>query len=103
MTAYRTHLTIVDESALLYSSLPAFRVPQLDSDSGSVHQWNVVTYQQFHLDIEHFAKYWATTLAARGIPPRSVVGVWLVLIMPLLRSLLLIIGWCSQVGRNDVY
>lgn len=76
MQPYRTHLTVVDESASLYSSTPAFRVPQLDTRNGSVQHWRVITYKQFQRDVEHFAKYWAATLEARGVSQRSVVGVW---------------------------
>lgn len=77
MRSFRTHLTVVDESAALYSNVPAFRIPQFDSnDTCTIREWKVVTYQQFQRDVEHFAKYWAAILEEQGIPQRSVVGVW---------------------------
>jgi len=73
----RSHLTVLETSASLYSSLPAFRIPQVDAASGQVTQWRPVTYNQFQSDVELFARYWARTLKTDGIPRRSVVGLWL--------------------------
>ncbi|KAH9082129.1 acetyl-CoA synthetase-like protein [Lactarius deliciosus] len=61
----------------LYSSLPAFHVPHILSESGDVEAWKPVSYMQFLLDVELFASYWAHVLQLDGIPQRSVIGMWL--------------------------
>ncbi|EMD35402.1 hypothetical protein CERSUDRAFT_116175 [Gelatoporia subvermispora B] len=70
-----THLTVLASSASRYSSSPAFRTPVLDSD-GQVREWSTITYSQFQSDVEVYARYWAHTLKADGIPQRSVVAIW---------------------------
>ncbi|KAF8271441.1 acetyl-CoA synthetase-like protein [Lactarius quietus] len=73
----RSHLSVLQTSASLYSSLPAFHVPQTLSESGDVQTWAPVSYMQFLLDVELFARYWAHVLQLDGIPQRSVIGMWL--------------------------
>ncbi|KAI0375330.1 acetyl-CoA synthetase-like protein [Pilatotrama ljubarskyi] len=77
MTTYRTHLTILEETATVYPDAPAFRVPRIDPGSERVLEWEVVTYSEFWQDVERFARYWTHKLTASGIPARSVVGLWL--------------------------
>jgi hypothetical protein len=72
----RSHLTVLETSAFLYSSAPAFFIPQLDSGSGRVSQWQPVTYQQVRNDVQLVAQYWVRKLQANGIPRGSVVGLW---------------------------
>lgn len=74
---YRTHLAVLEETASSYPSYPAFKVPQLASPgSEDVVEWSSITYSQFKSDIETYATYWARTLAADGLQPRAVVGLW---------------------------
>jgi acyl-CoA synthetase (AMP-forming)/AMP-acid ligase II len=73
----RSHLTVLENSAATYGSLPAFRLPTLES-TGAVRDWQTVTYRQFFADVERVARYWHHRLVATGLPHRSVVGVWLV-------------------------
>ncbi|KII93542.1 hypothetical protein PLICRDRAFT_26716 [Plicaturopsis crispa FD-325 SS-3] len=75
---YRSHLTILESSASRYATSAVFHIPQLSPREGSAAtQWQSVTYQRFHHDVEHFAKYWSRTLNADSVPHRSVVGIWL--------------------------
>lgn len=76
MPTFKTHLTALEESASLYPSRPAFRVPHLRPQSQEIQEWQEITYSQFLADVEHFAKFWTQRLTADGVPPRSVVGVW---------------------------
>jgi hypothetical protein len=73
---FKSHLTVLEESAYLYPLAPAFRIPQVDVVSGQVIQWQPITYQQFQNDVELFARYWAWTLKTDGIPCTSVIGLW---------------------------
>lgn len=79
MPTFKTHLTVLEESAKRFSSLPAFKVPLIDPNTQEILQWDSVSYSQFLADVEHFAKYWTSILSDRGVAPRSVVGVWYVL------------------------
>lgn len=75
----RTHLTVVYQAKVAYSTRAAFKVPKLvGTDSDNVEEWTTVTYAQFALDIERFARYWATVLSKDGVPPRSTVAMWYV-------------------------
>ncbi|KAH9064270.1 acetyl-CoA synthetase-like protein [Lactarius vividus] len=67
----RSHLSVLQTSASLYSSLPAFH------SQATVEAWKPVSYMQFLLDVELFASYWAHVLQLDGIPQRSVIGMWL--------------------------
>ncbi|KAH8102488.1 acetyl-CoA synthetase-like protein [Cristinia sonorae] len=82
--SFRTHLTILNETASAYPDRPVFRVPVLaPADNGQsaseevVEGWKVITYSQFDCNVRSYAKYWYHTLSADGIPPRSVIGLWL--------------------------
>ncbi|CDO76611.1 hypothetical protein BN946_scf184868.g25 [Trametes cinnabarina] len=77
MAGYRTHLTILEETASQHPTAAAFRVPRLDKETGDILEWEVVTYSDFWQDVERFAKYWTQKLTADGVHPRSVVGLWL--------------------------
>ncbi|KAI0639736.1 acetyl-CoA synthetase-like protein [Trametes polyzona] len=75
---YQTHLTVLEQSASLYASSAAFKLPRLASaDSEVVEEWVPVTYQQFLSDVERSARYWSRTLSAHKVPKRSIVGMWL--------------------------
>ncbi|KAH9969012.1 hypothetical protein BC827DRAFT_1152099 [Russula dissimulans] len=73
----RSHLSVLQSSASRFASLPAFYVPQALSESGDVASWGPVSYMQFLLDVELFARYWAHVLKLDGIPQRSIIGMWL--------------------------
>ncbi|KAI0830645.1 acetyl-CoA synthetase-like protein [Trametes gibbosa] len=75
--SYETHLTVLERSASLYSSSPAFQLPRMSADNETVDEWVPITYPQFLEDVQQSARYWSRTLSAHGIPPRSVVGMWL--------------------------
>ncbi|KAI0080254.1 acetyl-CoA synthetase-like protein [Panus rudis PR-1116 ss-1] len=77
MPFFRTHLTALEESAALYPTSPAFRVPEVNPVSQEIVEWHAITYQQFLADVEHTARYWTDKLNANEVPPRSVVGLWL--------------------------
>ncbi|KAI0673463.1 acetyl-CoA synthetase-like protein [Trametes maxima] len=77
MTTYRTHLTILEETATRHPNAPAFRVPRIDSETDQVLEWGIVTYGEFWQDVERFARYWTQKLSADGVNGRSVVGLWL--------------------------
>ncbi|KAF8490122.1 hypothetical protein JB92DRAFT_1335767 [Gautieria morchelliformis] len=52
---------------------PIFKLPK----PGALgREWVNVSYKDFQADIERMAKYWLAKLASQGLPPRSVVGVW---------------------------
>lgn len=78
MTAYRTHLTILEATAAKVPDAPAFRVPRLQPGTDNVQEWDVITYREFWQDVERFARHWTQTLTADGVPARSVVGLWYV-------------------------
>jgi len=78
MRFYESHLTVLEQSAALYPSAPAFRVPRIDHATGKVHDWSPISYQRFKEDVEFTARHWCAELEARGIPQRSVVGLWCV-------------------------
>ncbi|KAF8883568.1 hypothetical protein BD779DRAFT_1472465 [Infundibulicybe gibba] len=71
----RSHLSALQSSASLYPCRPAFKIPQLDP-SGCIEDWSTISYQQFLVDVEDCARYWATMLRRSHIPPRSIVGLW---------------------------
>ncbi|KAL4071030.1 hypothetical protein J3A83DRAFT_4530563 [Scleroderma citrinum] len=77
MSFYKSHLTVLEQSAILYHSDVAFRIPRLDPTTGKVHNWSSISYQQFKEDVEFTARYWRTVLETHGIPQRSVIGLWL--------------------------
>ena len=72
---FSSHLTVLETSAKLYATAPAFKVPQVDA-SGSVQEWQPISYQQFQLDVERFSRHWARVLRTAGVAQRSVVGLW---------------------------
>ncbi|PFH50373.1 hypothetical protein AMATHDRAFT_145280 [Amanita thiersii Skay4041] len=71
------HLTVLQTSARRFGPAPAFRTPRLDADSDFVESWDWISYEQFYQDVELSAKHWTQTLSRKGIPQRSVVGMWL--------------------------
>lgn len=77
MTSYHSHLTVLEQSAALYPSAFAFRVPISDPLTGRVHDWLPISYQQFKEDVEVTARHWCGVFRAQGIPHGSVIGLWL--------------------------
>lgn len=75
---FSTHLTVLETSASRHPSAAAFRTPLLN-ETGQVQEWNTITYEQFHSDVQLYARYWSRTLKRDGIPLRSVVGLWYVM------------------------
>jgi acyl-CoA synthetase (AMP-forming)/AMP-acid ligase II len=77
MPSYKSHLTVLEQSSLLYPSAPAFRVPRSNpSSTTQVYEWLSISYRQFKEDVEHTARYYRRVLASHRIPERSVVGLW---------------------------
>ncbi|KAJ6560418.1 hypothetical protein B0H19DRAFT_1261021 [Mycena capillaripes] len=72
----RTHLTVLETSALRCPSAAAFKIPHLDASSATP-LWRDITYQQFLVDVELTASHWSRILRQDGIPERSVVGLWI--------------------------
>ncbi|RDB29199.1 Acetyl-coenzyme A synthetase 2 [Hypsizygus marmoreus] len=71
----KSHLTVLETSASLYSSSPVFKIPRLDALTGQVQEWESITYHKFQSDVVTYARYWARAL--EGVPQRSVVGLWI--------------------------
>ena len=78
MASYRTHLTVLEQTAARYPDSPVFRIPRVDSNTNEVLEWDIVTYTQFWQDVERFARHWKRELTACGVRARSVVGLWYV-------------------------
>ncbi|KAG7450401.1 acetyl-CoA synthetase-like protein [Guyanagaster necrorhizus] len=72
-----THLSVLEASASRFPSRPVFRTPQVDPTTSHIIQWQTVTYRQFLLDVENFARHWSMTLGRDRIPQRSVIGLWI--------------------------
>ena len=80
---YSSHITILDQSATLHPSAPAFRVPRLDPTTSQVHEWLSISYHRFKEDVEYTARYYRRLLKSVGIPDNAVVGLWSVpIILP---------------------
>ncbi|KAF8078511.1 hypothetical protein FPV67DRAFT_58582 [Lyophyllum atratum] len=73
----KSHLSVLEASATLYPLSAVFKTPRVDVSTGQLYGWDSITYQQFQSDVETHARYWARTLGDDGIPPRSVVGLWI--------------------------
>ena len=76
MQSLSSHLTVLEEAAARYPDRHAFRIAEKSSTSDSVDAWIPKSYKEFHSDVEQAARYWAADLSCRGLPPRSVVGLW---------------------------
>ncbi|KAJ7492516.1 hypothetical protein FB451DRAFT_1218614 [Mycena latifolia] len=72
-----THLTVLETSACRYPLSPVFKLPRSDSQSSHGQDWYSITYRQFHIDVELFARHWSRTLTQSGVPAGSVVGLWI--------------------------
>lgn len=75
---HSTHLAIVESSATLYANRAAFRIPSVDSTTNALLEWNTITFAQFKLDIESYARYWKSTFESRNVEKNSVIGLWYV-------------------------
>ncbi|KAG5648080.1 hypothetical protein DXG03_007115 [Asterophora parasitica] len=73
----QSHLSVLETTATISPLSVVFKTPIIDIFSGQVQEWQSITYQQFQRDVETHAKHWARTLANDGLPPRSVVGLWI--------------------------
>lgn len=73
-----SHLAILEASSLIYPQRPVFRVPTVNKETGKFDSWESISYRQFQLDVERFARFWQSKLLSDGIPPQSVIGVWYV-------------------------
>ncbi|KAJ7482396.1 hypothetical protein B0H11DRAFT_1220041 [Mycena galericulata] len=72
---HRTHITILETSALRSPLSVAFKIPQSYSSDRPI--WLDITYQQFLRDVETTARHWSHIFLQAGIPERSVVGLWI--------------------------
>ena len=77
-SAFQSHLTVLESSARLYPTRPAFRLPVVNKETSEISEWATVTYAQFHRDVELYARYWTSILSAGGVAPGSIVGFWCV-------------------------
>ncbi|KAJ7771150.1 hypothetical protein DFH07DRAFT_1001597 [Mycena maculata] len=73
----RTHLTVLETSALRSPSAVAFKVPRSDSVPHEKPTFVDITYQQFLRDVELTAAHWSHIFRQAGIPENSVVGLWI--------------------------
>lgn len=71
-----SHLAVLESSSLIYPLRPVFRVPTVNKETGEIGSWQSISYRQFQLDVERFARFWQSKLIINGILPQSVVGVW---------------------------
>ena len=76
MSPFRTHLTVLEQTASRCPDSPVFRLPRVDTDTGRVLEWDIVTYAQFWQDVERFARHWTQRLTTDGVARQSVVGLW---------------------------
>lgn len=74
MNLLKSPLTLLEDIASQYPSLPAFKIPRLSHCSDRVQDWDSITYAEFQRDVELFAKYWLVTL--QDTPRGSIVGIW---------------------------
>ncbi|KAF8485541.1 acetyl-CoA synthetase-like protein [Gautieria morchelliformis] len=73
MPATFIHFEALRARVASHPHAPIFKLPK----PGALgREWVNVSYKDFQADIERMAKYWLTKLASQGLPPRSVVGVW---------------------------
>ncbi|RDB17511.1 hypothetical protein Hypma_001208 [Hypsizygus marmoreus] len=72
-----SHLTALESSATCHSFTPVFKVPLLEQSSGRVESWRSISYQTFREDVELCARHWRRIFIGDGIPPRSVIGMWI--------------------------
>ena len=79
MSTFESHVSVLESSAKLYPTRPAFRLPVVDQETSQITEWATVTYAQFHKDVEIYARYWTSVLSAAGIKSGSIVGLWYVL------------------------
>ncbi|KAL5518873.1 hypothetical protein ACEPAH_556 [Sanghuangporus vaninii] len=75
MPSLLTHLNVLQEAAIQYPDRHAFRLAE--QRLAGVNTWTPKTFSAFHADVELAARYWSSNLSARGLAPRSVVGLWL--------------------------
>ncbi|CDO70986.1 hypothetical protein BN946_scf184830.g18 [Trametes cinnabarina] len=75
MVALKTHLHALAESVAAYSSLPIFKLPIYDGED-TLRAWLPISYAEFQSHVQHFATHIASRLQAKGIAPRSVIGLW---------------------------
>ena len=75
MASFKTHLHALAERVATQSSLPIFKLPVYDGE-GQLRAWAPISSSQFQSDVEHFAAHLTSKLAAEGITPRSVIGLW---------------------------
>lgn len=66
----RTHITVLETTALRCPSAVAFKVPR------STGLWQDITYQQFLDDVVSTAMHWTRVFRQSAIPEGSVVGLW---------------------------
>ncbi|KAG6337325.1 hypothetical protein ID866_1750 [Astraeus odoratus] len=77
MPSYRSHLTVLEQSAALVPSALAFRVPSSDPATEEIRDWLSISYRQFKEDVEFTARHWCSVFESNGIPRGSVIGTWL--------------------------
>lgn len=75
---FQSHLSILESSARLYPTRPAFRIPIVNKETSQISEWATTTYAQFYQDIELYARYWTSVLSADGVAPGSIIGLWYV-------------------------
>ena len=89
-SVFQSHLSVLESSARLYPTRPAFRIPVVNKETSQVSEWAIITYTQFHHDVELYARYWSSVLSAAGIALGSVVGFWYVSYLALVSGLRLL-------------
>ncbi|KAH8664639.1 acetyl-CoA synthetase-like protein [Xylariales sp. PMI_506] len=77
MTSFKTHLTVLEDSAKRYPSRTAFRVPKKVTGTFEIGSWDSISYRDVLHDVENAALYWLRALSSISVPLGSVVGLWL--------------------------
>ena len=75
MASFKTHLHALAERVATHPSLPIYKLPLYDSE-GQLRAWSPISSTQFQSDVDHFAAHLTRKLAADGVAPRSVIGLW---------------------------
>ncbi|KAI0788607.1 hypothetical protein C8Q75DRAFT_793759 [Abortiporus biennis] len=78
---YKTHLSVLEEAASTHPTRAVFRLPPLDDQDQSnveeAKEWRTVTYDEFHRNVQNYARYWSRIFSIDGVPPRAIIGLWL--------------------------
>lgn len=76
MKYFKTPVSVLQDSATTYPTLPAVRLPQQTQDGSATTSWKDITFAQLQSDVDLSARYWTAELLRQGCTEGSVVGLW---------------------------